>query len=156
MPSVLRIDAPLASDGPAPDDQAGEVPDRRAVAQDGGQDRRRPLAGRDEPHPGVGLEQVPVGETVQGRPLVVGGMDLPQVYDGFSPFVWFWLEVLGLCPPGEAHRFVADGGIDSDRPVHRSCSLPTAGWTASTPTWRLRFFGSGRTTRGCRNVSTTR
>jgi acetyl-CoA acetyltransferase len=43
-------------------------------------------------------------------------VDLPQVYDGFSPFVWFWLEVLGLCPVGEAHRFVADGGIDSDRP----------------------------------------
>jgi acetyl-CoA acetyltransferase len=43
-------------------------------------------------------------------------VDLPQVYDGFSPFVWFWLEVLGFCPPGEAHRFVADGGIDSDRP----------------------------------------
>ncbi|MFG1921965.1 thiolase family protein [Cryptosporangium sp. NPDC048952] len=41
-------------------------------------------------------------------------IDLPQVYDGFSPFVWFWLEALGLCPPGEAHRFVADGGIDSD------------------------------------------
>jgi acetyl-CoA acetyltransferase len=43
-------------------------------------------------------------------------VDLPQVYDGFSPFVWFWLEVLGFCPPGEAHRFVAGGGIDSDRP----------------------------------------
>jgi acetyl-CoA acetyltransferase len=42
-------------------------------------------------------------------------VDLPQVYDGFSPFVWFWLEVLGLCPVGEAHRFVQDGGIDSDR-----------------------------------------
>jgi acetyl-CoA acetyltransferase len=45
-----------------------------------------------------------------------GEVDLPQVYDGFSPFVWFWLEVLGFCPIGEAHRFVADGGIDSDRP----------------------------------------
>jgi acetyl-CoA acetyltransferase len=43
-------------------------------------------------------------------------VDLPQLYDGFSPFVWFWLEVLGFCPPGEAHRFVTDGGIDSDRP----------------------------------------
>ncbi|MBL7501155.1 thiolase family protein [Frankia nepalensis] len=43
-------------------------------------------------------------------------VDLPQVYDGFSPFVWFWLEVLGFCPVGEAHRFVADGGIDSDDP----------------------------------------
>jgi acetyl-CoA acetyltransferase len=43
-------------------------------------------------------------------------VDLPQVYDGFSPFVWFWLEALGLCSNGEAHRFVAAGGIDSDRP----------------------------------------
>jgi acetyl-CoA acetyltransferase len=42
-------------------------------------------------------------------------VDLPQLYDGFSPFVYFWLEVLGLCPVGEAHRFVQDGGIDSDR-----------------------------------------
>jgi acetyl-CoA acetyltransferase len=43
-------------------------------------------------------------------------VDLPQVYDGFSLFVWLWLEVLGLCPPGEAHRFVQAGGIDSDSP----------------------------------------
>ena len=42
-------------------------------------------------------------------------IDLPQLYDGFSPFVWFWLEALGFCPVGEAHRFVAEGGIDSDR-----------------------------------------
>lgn len=43
-------------------------------------------------------------------------VDLPQVYDGFSPFVWLWLEALGFCPGGEAHRFVLDGGIDSDDP----------------------------------------
>ncbi|MFB4298624.1 thiolase family protein [Actinomadura sp. NTSP31] len=43
-------------------------------------------------------------------------VDLPQLYDGFSPFVWFWLEVLGFCPAGEAHRFVQDGRIDSDSP----------------------------------------
>ena len=43
-------------------------------------------------------------------------VDLPQLYDGFSPFVWFWLEALGLCPVGEAHRFVASGGINSDSP----------------------------------------
>jgi acetyl-CoA acetyltransferase len=46
--------------------------------------------------------------------LTIGDVDLPQVYDGFSPFVWFWLEVLGICPVGEAHRFVESGGIDSD------------------------------------------
>ena len=42
-----------------------------------------------------------------------GDVDLPQLYDGFSPFVYFWLESLGLCPVGEAHRFVQDGGIDT-------------------------------------------
>jgi acetyl-CoA acetyltransferase len=41
-------------------------------------------------------------------------VDLPQLYDGFSPFVWFWLEVLGFCPVGDAHAVVAGGGIDSD------------------------------------------
>jgi len=45
-----------------------------------------------------------------------GDVDLPQVYDGFSPFVYFWLEVLGFCPEGQAHEFVQDGGIDSDAP----------------------------------------
>lgn len=41
-------------------------------------------------------------------------IDVPQVYDGFSPFVYFWLESLGLCPVGEAHRFVQDGGIRTE------------------------------------------
>ena len=58
------------------------------------------------------------------RPPLVGAhagvgpddVDLPQVYDGFSPFVYFWLEALGYCPEGQAHEFVQDGGIDSDAP----------------------------------------
>lgn len=41
-------------------------------------------------------------------------IDVPQLYDGFSPFIYLWLESLGYCPPGEAHRFVQDGTIDSD------------------------------------------
>lgn len=48
--------------------------------------------------------------------LSIDDVDLPQVYDGFSPFVWFWLEVLGVCAEGEAHQFVDSGGIDSDLP----------------------------------------
>jgi acetyl-CoA acetyltransferase len=43
-------------------------------------------------------------------------VDLPQVYDGFSPFVYLWMESLCLSPVGEAHRMVLDGRIDSDRP----------------------------------------
>ena len=46
-----------------------------------------------------------------------GEIDLPQLYDGFSPFIYFWLEALGFCPLGEAHRFVEKGGIDSDSPT---------------------------------------
>ncbi len=42
-------------------------------------------------------------------------VDLPQVYDGFSPFVYLWMESMSLCPVGEAHRLVLEGGIDSDR-----------------------------------------
>jgi acetyl-CoA acetyltransferase len=38
-------------------------------------------------------------------------VDVPQLYDGFSPFVYFWLEALGYCARGEAFRFVRDGGI---------------------------------------------
>ena len=47
--------------------------------------------------------------------LSLGDIDVPQLYDGFSPFVYFWLEALGYCPVGEAHRFVQDGGISVDR-----------------------------------------
>ena len=47
--------------------------------------------------------------------LSVADIDLPQLYDGFSPFIYFWLEALGLCATGEAHQLVAEGGIDADR-----------------------------------------
>ena len=74
------------------------------------------------------------GRARASRPSEV---DLPQVYDGFSPFVWFWLEVLGLCPVGEAHRFVEDGrhrqrppGCDS-RALGRRRARATAACTAS-------------------------
>ena len=40
-------------------------------------------------------------------------VDLPQLYDGFSPLVYLWLEALGYCPEGEAHRFVQDGAIST-------------------------------------------
>ncbi|HMO68206.1 MAG TPA: acetyl-CoA acetyltransferase, partial [Novosphingobium sp.] len=42
-------------------------------------------------------------------------IDLPQLYDAFSPFIFIWLEALGFVPRGEGWRFVMDGMIDSDR-----------------------------------------
>ena len=55
-----------------------------------------------------------VGRLWEQTGLSIADVDLPQAYDGFSPLVWFWLEALGLCPVGEAHRFVASGGIGAD------------------------------------------
>jgi acetyl-CoA acetyltransferase len=47
----------------------------------------------------------------QSSRLTSSDIDLPQLYDGFSPFIYFWLEALGYCSVGEAHRFVQDGAI---------------------------------------------
>jgi acetyl-CoA acetyltransferase len=52
----------------------------------------------------------------QATGLGVKDMQLAQVYDAFSPFVYLWLEAFGFCPLGEGHRFVLDGGIDSGDP----------------------------------------
>jgi acetyl-CoA acetyltransferase len=39
-------------------------------------------------------------------------VDVAQIYDGYSPLVWFWLEQLGFCGKGEAHAFVRNGRIE--------------------------------------------
>jgi acetyl-CoA acetyltransferase len=66
-------------------------------------------------------EMMSAGETLSRRLWANTGLspaeiDLPQLYDGFSPFVYIWLETLGFCRVGEAHAFILSGGIDSDRP----------------------------------------
>ena len=38
-----------------------------------------------------------------------GDLDTAQVYDGFSPFVFLWLEGLGVVPRGEGLAFLRDG-----------------------------------------------
>jgi acetyl-CoA acetyltransferase len=52
----------------------------------------------------------------QATGLSTKDIQLAQVYDAFSPFVYIWLEAFGFCPRGEAHRFVLDGGIDAADP----------------------------------------
>lgn len=44
--------------------------------------------------------------------LSAADVDVPQVYDGFSPLAYWWLECLGFCPEGEAHTFIQGGKID--------------------------------------------
>lgn len=38
-------------------------------------------------------------------------VDVAQLYDGFSPSVYYWLESAGFCAEGEAHSFIQDGRI---------------------------------------------
>jgi acetyl-CoA acetyltransferase len=41
--------------------------------------------------------------------LTPADIDTAQLYDGFTIITFQWLEALGLCPPGEAGAFVAEG-----------------------------------------------
>lgn len=47
-------------------------------------------------------------------------MRAAQLYDGFSPSVYYWLEAAGFCPQGEAHAFIQDGRIalEGELPVN--------------------------------------
>lgn len=49
-------------------------------------------------------------------------IDVAQLYDGFSIFIYTWLEGLGFVPKGEAFRFIDDGNtrLDGKLPVNTS------------------------------------
>jgi acetyl-CoA acetyltransferase len=76
--------------------------------------------GRERPRNGIGhweLDTIIEGGAEvlknlwESSGFTLDDVDVPQLYDGFSPFIYFWLEALGYCPRGEAHRYVQDGGI---------------------------------------------
>jgi len=46
-----------------------------------------------------------------GCGLAPSDMDTAQLYDGFSPTIYYWLEALGFCGRGEAPGFVSEGNI---------------------------------------------
>jgi acetyl-CoA acetyltransferase len=39
-------------------------------------------------------------------------MRVAELYDGFSPSTYYWLEAAGFCGRGEAHAFIQDGRIE--------------------------------------------
>ena len=49
-----------------------------------------------------------------------GDMQAAQLYDGFSPSVYYWLEAAGFCAKGEAHSFIQEGriGLDGQLPLN--------------------------------------
>jgi acetyl-CoA acetyltransferase len=57
------------------------------------------------------------GATLAGqlwRDAGLGPADMraAQLYDGFSPSTYYWLEAAGFCGRGEAHAFIQDGRIE--------------------------------------------
>jgi len=55
--------------------------------------------------------------------LTVDDIDHPQLYDGFSPFIWYWLESLGYCGPGEARHFLQDSRAEELQILHSGGAL---------------------------------
>ena len=78
------------------------------------------LAQQASPEP-VGLHYALSDHVATGRPLAEalwrdcglgpGDMSAAQLYDGFSPSVWYWLEAAGFCGPGEAPAFATAARI---------------------------------------------
>lgn len=62
-------------------------------------------------------------------------VDVAMVYDGFSYFVYLWLEAFGFCGEGEAFEFVQDGriAIDGELPVNTSGGALGMGRLHGTP-----------------------
>ena len=58
-----------------------------------------------------------------------------QIYDGYSPFVYHWLEFLGFCGRGEAHTFIQDGRTELGG------ALPMNTFGGSLGEGRLHGFG---------------
>jgi acetyl-CoA acetyltransferase len=58
-----------------------------------------------------------------------------QLYDGFLPFIWHWLESLGFCGKGEAHTFALNGNIA------RGGTLPVTTFGGSQGEGRLHGMG---------------
>lgn len=65
-------------------------------------------------------------------------VQVAQIYDGFSPFVWYWLEALGFCGKGEAHSFTRDGRLQLGG------SLPVNTFGGNLGEGRLHGFGHVR------------
>ena len=62
-------------------------------------------------------------------------VQLLQIYDGYSPFIYHWLEFLGFCGPGEAHSFIQGGRTELGG------ELPMNTFGGSLGEGRLHGFG---------------
>jgi len=64
-----------------------------------------------------------------------GDVDVAMLYDGFSYFIYLWLEAFGFCGEGEAYEFIQDGRIalDGELPLNTSGGALGMGRLHGTP-----------------------
>lgn len=98
---------------------------------------------RDLPHrpayiSGVATSTQPQDALFEAAGVSREAVDMAQIYDGFSHFVWYWLEQMGFCPTGEAHSFTQGGRIS------RGGALPLNTFGGSLGEGRLHGFGHVR------------
>lgn len=114
--SVLDCDIPVNGVGAfvlTSAERAADLPHKPVYVQGYAQGRWRPPNGVDA----WSLNDMMEGGREVSRLLWESAgfgpndVDVPQVYDGFSPFLYFWLEAMGYCAIGEAHQYVQDPGI---------------------------------------------
>jgi acetyl-CoA acetyltransferase len=62
-------------------------------------------------------------------------MDFVNLYDGFSLFIYIYLEAFGFCKEGEAYRFIQDGRIElgGELPLNPSGGAMGMGRLHGTP-----------------------
>ncbi len=56
-------------------------------------------------------ERATAGRVYEAAGITPADVQVAQIYDGYSPLVFHWLEKLGFCGEGEAHQFVQGGRI---------------------------------------------
>lgn len=67
--------------------------------------------------------------------MTAADVDQPNLYDGFSYFIYIWLEAYGFCPRGEAWQFIQDGRIafEGELPINTNGGALGMGRLHGTP-----------------------
>ena len=121
--SVLDCDIPINGVGAfvlTRADRARDLPHKPVYVQGYAQGRWRPENGVDpwslDDMMGGGREVARLFWESCG--LTPDDIDVPQIYDGFTPFMYFWLEALGYCGPGEAFEYIQEPGLSPGFPFN--------------------------------------
>lgn len=75
-------------------------------------DRGRDLPQRPAYVSGFASNRLGAARVFEAAEVPREAVQVAQLYDGYSPLVYHWLEELGFCGRGEAHAFIQDGRIE--------------------------------------------